>query len=419
MFLIRYFTMLVLLPVLLLPACSSGDQTASPTASSTTAIKTEALTIAWIENGDLMTWRADDPVTRRIASGGVIQAVISPDGQRVAYLRGPEGDTRSLWISDTLGANERQVVEAGSLVETEARRLSEVVWAADSTKLYFTTIAGEGMDSHQADDLWQVDVDSGAVERLLADGEGGAIFPSPDGQWFALTSAGTYQDRPGAVAVYQPVTRQRTVMLEYPAVATGSEWRWHAQPRWKPDSSGVNVAVPPADLLYEGGDTALWWLPLNGQAAQIGQVDADFFGLPTFSADGEWISYIQHRATPDQNQIVLMTAWNDGSNAELYAQGDIGSLTPLSWLPAGHRFLFMQGAPGELWIGAPGQEPQRFPAEDVSVNEIVWANADTYVFSTLVGDAFTLNTGLLDDSPPWQTVHTTKNYLFFDALIPQ
>ena len=50
------------------------------------------------------------------------------------------------------------------------------------------------------------------------------------------------------------------------------------------------AAIPPADSVYGAGATALWWVPVGGQPVRSGQVEADFFGLPTFSADGEWIS---------------------------------------------------------------------------------------------------------------------------------
>ena len=84
------------------------------------------------------------------------------------------------------------------------------------------------------------------------DGQGGTITPSPNGRWLALASAGEYADAPGALHFFEPATGQIRTALTYPAVATASEWRWHAEPYWAPDGSGVLVAIPPVDLVNGG-----------------------------------------------------------------------------------------------------------------------------------------------------------------------
>ena len=404
---------------------SPSGVTPAPTA---TMISPRApLTVAWVVGGDLVTWRSSEGQARRIASGGVIRSVLSPDGAWIAYLRGPGGDPRTLWISDTPGANERQLLDVATLPGGDStRRMSQVVWAADSSALYVTMRTGSGLDARPADDLWCVDVVSGAVERLLDDGDGGHITISPDGLRLALASAGEYSQpgeaarTPGRLALYAPDTRERSVMLEFQPVATASEARWLPQPRWLPDGSGLRVAIPPPELVYgdDDGLTALWWLPVSGEAQQVGQVEADFFGLPVFSADGAWTTYIQRRTSPQQTALTLMLAASDGSAAASYVEGEIGALGPAEWLPGAARFVFANGAPGAMWIGGPGGDAVHFPSEDVTIREVVWADANTYVYSALAGESFTLFFGLLDVPTAPQPIATLEAYPVFDAVLP-
>jgi hypothetical protein len=428
----RWGWSLLLAVLALLPAActlATSQPTATP-ASATLApdLSGAPLTVAWAAGGDLFTWHSNDTLPRRIASGGVIRPFLSPDGAWVAYLRGPDGDPRTLWVSDTPGANERQLIDATALpVGDTSRRLLETVWSADSGTLYFNTLTGESMNIRPADDLWRVAVRTGTAERLLGDGEGGALALSPDGSYLALASAGDYTQpgeplrTPGRVAFYTLATRQRRVALEFAPVATASERRWTPGLCWMPDSSGVHVAIPPAKLVYGGGNgsmTALWWLLVAGDAIQTGQVDADFFGLPAFSADGAWIAYLQRRTTPDQSTITLRVAQNDGANATAYLEGPVGTLTVPEWLPGSARFVLVNGAPGTRWIGGPGGTPVRFPAEGVVVDEITWAGEDTYVFSSSAGQVFTLHWGQVDGTAPPQVIATLDAYPFFDAVLP-
>lgn len=417
---------LLLAAIWVLSACTlTTSETLSTAAPSPTsaAVSAAPVTAAWVDGGDLFTWRSGDTLPRRIASGGAILPFVSPDGAWAAYLRGPDGDPRSLWISDTPGATERQLIDTAALFPGEVRRLSQVVWAADSSGIYFNTLVGDGIDTVPADDLWFIDAPAGTAERLLPDGQGGTMYPAPDGTRLALASAGVYGQpgqpdaTPGQIVFYDPGTRQRALALAFDAVATGSERRWYPELRWMADGSGVYAAIPPADLIYgaPGQLTALWWLPVSGDAARIGQAAADFFGLPVFSADGQWIAYVQARAAPDQTTLTLMLARCDGSDPVIYAEGDIMTLRRPEWLPAGDRFTFMQG-PDTLWIGQPGAAPGRFPAEDVAVSQIVWVGASTYVLASPADGAFTLGFGALD--APLQTIATTAAYPFFDAVMP-
>ncbi len=429
MFITRLIVTLLigLLTVGALSACTLADSGPQPTPRPTLDAPPgdQPLIVAWVEAGDLFVWRSSHPQPHRIASGAAIRPLIAPDGAWIAYLRGPGGDPRTLWISDTPGANERQIVNAENLPDTDGeRRLNQLVWSADSAAIYFNTITGSGMEAHPADDLWRVDVATGSTERLLPAGSGGMITLSADGTMLALTSTGVYSTDgemavPGRITLYTLADGSARVILEFPAVATASQSRWYPALRWLPDSSRIYTAIPAADLVYGEGPTVLWSLPVDGAAEQFGTVDADYFGLPTFSADGAWITYIQRRTTPDQMLVTLMLAESDGSNAVEYVQGAPGTLSPPAWLPGSAQFYFSHGAEGKRWLGGPGTEPVFFPVIPVlPAMELIWADPTTYVFTAPTESGYALYFGLMDVPTPIQEIVSLPAYPEFDARLP-
>src|SRR5450432_3248545 len=68
----------------------------TPTPSPTVA-PTPILTVVWVDGGDLFAWRGNDPMARKIASGGAIQPYLALDGRHVAFTRGSQGNAISLW----------------------------------------------------------------------------------------------------------------------------------------------------------------------------------------------------------------------------------------------------------------------------------------------------------------------------------
>ncbi|MCD4687229.1 MAG: hypothetical protein K8S97_14975 [Anaerolineae bacterium] len=419
---------------LVLSACTmsrSATETPAPAAATSAPAFVERpayspMVVTWSAGGDLHIWLSDSAFPRRIASGGVIRPFLARTG-RIAYLRGPGGDPRSLWVIDGGGGNERQLIDAPSLpVNDSTRRIGQAVWSRDAHTIYFNTVTGDGIDTRSADDLWRVDADTGTAEQLLTDGEGGQITLSPHGTLIALATPGDYAQPgdpsgvPGQIALYDLQTRARIVIFEFPAVATGSEYRWYPDLTWLPDSSALRTAIPTSDLVYGDGaaETVLWTLPVDGEAGQIGTADADFFGLPRFSADGAWITFIQRRATLDQTALTLILAAGNGTQPIPYDTGEIGVLGVAAWSPGGAWFTYTNGDPGAMWIGGPGGSPLRFPGEDVAVHGVVWADMNTYIYLASGDAGYTLAFGLLDIPTDPQVIATVATYPAFEAVLP-
>ncbi|MGH9119907.1 MAG: S9 family peptidase [Acidimicrobiales bacterium] len=142
---------------------------------------------------------------RTIAHGGeefdFVHPAISPDGTKVAAIRGtvgsPEQATdQTLWLVD---------IESGDgtdLTPEFDRWPGAPVWAADGSAIFFT--ADEG--GHTP--IWSVDVASGAITRLTADGCHAGVAVAPDGSaLYAMVS--TYDSPPEAVRLDPTTPDQR------------------------------------------------------------------------------------------------------------------------------------------------------------------------------------------------------------------
>jgi Tol biopolymer transport system component len=165
------------------------------------------------------------------------------------------------------------------------------------------------------------------------------------------------------------------------------------------------VAIPDPNLIYATDKvpaTALWKIDLTGTKTQIGNVQADFFGLPQFSPEGKHILYAQRIGSVKDNQIALYQANSDGSGQKEIVRDTIGKLEPARWLPDGSAYTFVHGTPGDVWLAHSGdQSPERLPNDSTLVFSLVWADATTYIYETSTGGS-----GEIQYSGTDPTLHT-------------
>ncbi|NDJ74664.1 MAG: hypothetical protein GYB65_00275 [Chloroflexi bacterium] len=341
------------------------------------------LLVAWEDDEALTIWQTGDETPRQLASGQAYYVNISPDGVWIMSMREPGHP--GLWITTADGTVDKHLFSMDQITDDEPRRVAQVAWAHDGRALYFNTLLGVDAGIRPADDLWRVAVPDGEPERLLADGEGGQIFPAPEGDLSALSAAGDYglpgdPSVPGTIAFYDPARGTRTVALEFRAVATASSARWHARLDWLPDSSGVQTAIPPAELVYatEPAVTTLWLIPVIGTPRQTGTVEADFYHLPQFSNDGTLIAYLSWTSHSDLGlATTLLIANSDGTDPRVVREETYGLIAFDQWLPAGQRFLVLYGAPPALKLGQPGDDLEPFPGA-AWLDDALWVDSTTY-----------------------------------------
>jgi dipeptidyl aminopeptidase/acylaminoacyl peptidase len=402
---------------LLLIGLAGCNLTAPPTAtpvpptSPPATSPAQQLAAAWVDGGNLLVWQTGDEYARRIAAGTVIRPLISPDGQRVAFTRGPQGNALALWVTDVTGVAAQELAGPPDLtIDIDAsqftRQIGQVAWLDASTILFNTLIvpAGPNPGGGKADDLWRVDLLDGSVRRLLPDGQGGDFAISPDGTYLALVTPGRYGQTPGQIRLTTAQGEAEATLLSFEAVSTASEYAFYPDLHWRPDSSELLTAIPDPDLVYPpaAGDSprtaALWRLGVDGSAAQIGAVPAAFFGLPQWSPEGEWLTYLQQIGDPADNTLGLMLADGSGGSAEQLATGQAGAISPPRWSDAGYTYTL--GSPGEVWLSAPGFAARRFPAAGEPVYHLQWAGVNTAAYASAPGAPCEIRVVNLNDPTP-------------------
>jgi anti-sigma factor RsiW len=316
-------------------------------------------------------WTVDGKagVRQLLAEAGLSLPIISPDRSRVAY-RIQLGDHSELWTVGWDGADAALLLNESELPATDLpagyseRRLSDVRWLPARNVLAVTTMALPSLaDLAPIMELWQLNVETGALQRVVAMGRAVRPFYSPDGKQFALLQYGTESDPTGDLTLVNADGTESRVALRFPAgPAMASS---DSQIAWSPDGASLWLYVN--DLSTSSGTVnasaagapsngaTLYRVPTSGADAQsAGRID----GIQAFwSPDGSRLAYT--RAGAD-GALDLFLASAEGANPQLYASLGTGGFT--SWSPDGAHFIYTDtigpdGA-GQTYVGAPGQAAQ-------------------------------------------------------------
>ena len=365
------------------------DPTKAPV---TPQARAELLVVAWVDNGNLMAWQTGDTIPRRIASGGVVQPFIAPDGRHIAFTRGPDGAPETLWVVDTLGTAEQELVgERPRNYTSGIQQIGDVAWL-DESVLYFNTRTQSGLVFTPRDDLYRTHIRTREVAVILAATEGGRFHVSPDGQHIVVVSPGTYGQQDGRIAVLDPLKlREPRTLLRFIGIATGSEQAFYPPIHWLPDSRAVIAAIPDSNLVYQDTTeqfevplTHLWRLPIDNPSnrEQLGAVQASFFGLPRWSEDGQWLTFLRRAA--GTNHFTAYLAGQTGTDDRALYAGAAGTLEQPTWIPGSTDYVYPRVAPDGTvvyYISSIEREPQRLSEEEILLPKFV--SADTYVYAAV------------------------------------
>lgn len=411
--------------LLLLSACNLGqtaliEETANPIQSTG-----DRLVVAWIDAGNLMVWQTGDTLARRIASGGVVQPFIAPDGQHIVFTRGPQGKAETLWVVDTAGTAEQQLVgERPATYNAGENQIGDVVWQ-DSRNLYFNTLIQQAPFYEPRNDVYRADIRTREISLVAVPSDGGRIFISPDSQNLVTVYHGTYGQQDGVIRNLDFLGREDADnLLFFTGVSTASEFHFYPTIYWSGDN--VLVAIPDSDLIYsdtQGLDippTTLWQIPINNPSERgiIGTVQASFFGLPQWSYDGSALTFL--RRTGETNQFTAYLADGNGSNSTAIFGGVVGQIEAPRWLPNSNRYIYAQPITGSTtrhyFIGGVDTEPMRLSDEPIFALQFVGDSQYVYVsqgsgrldlrFAEMEGDSQFI--GSLSTVPTFDAVYVSE-----------
>lgn len=414
----RYCLFLLLF---LLAACNL-NQDSSPSSVPTLQPDEQRLVVAWAETGNLMVWRSGDSLPRRIASGGVVRPYIAPDGQHILFTRGPNGAPETLWVVDTAGTAEQQLVGERPRGYTPGEnQLGDVVWL-DESIFYINTLIQRAPFFEPVNDLYRGNIRTREIALIRSAGEGGRISASPNGGNLITVYHGTYGTQDGLIQLLDPLGQVSENLLFFVGVATGSEYAFYPTIHWLPDNSAVLVAIPDADLIY--GDTAdneevpftrLWRLPLANPSDRelLGTVRVSFFGLPRWSSDGSAMTYLRRKGS---NEFTAYIADGQGENEiELYS-GLAGQIEQPSWIPNSPRYYYaIPNADNSLtyYLGGIGLEAVRLT--DEIIFNLRFVSPDNYVYISQGDGRLELRSSAIGGES--QFIGSLSNLPIYDAVL--
>jgi hypothetical protein len=192
---------------------------------------------------------------------------------------------------------------------------ADLNWVPGSAHLLFTTIE-QGVPFPSARlDLYRYDAETGKLERLLTNDQGGSIYPDPTGRQVALAND-------SQIGLLDLKTGKVRKVLEYPQILTHTEYFYTPVVDWAPDGSFFQTTVPPEDPVVNPGDpTAIWRVDATtGEAKKLGEIVAGFQARRAyFSPDGRRLAYQYLDTLSGPGKIYVADA--DGQDAHIMLEG--------------------------------------------------------------------------------------------------
>ncbi len=337
--------------------------------------------VVYSYDGDL--WAYDGATHRRLTEDGrSFDPSLSPDGRRLLFRR-PRGNGAfyDLGVLDLATGEQRQldlsVLPATDVDGTDLpHRPFQPVWEPAGRAILFNTavdysaVGPGGLVSW--DDLWSADAQTGQVRNLFPGESPPASFSlSPDGRQVLIS-------RPTRIELRSLDGGAGRTLLEFPAVATYSEYSWLPEPHWLPDGRYAHVAIGPEEPT-ESQEYALWRLDTQeGTSERMGTVQGSVFAWSpngkSWSPDGSRLAYVTHLG--DGWQVMVSAA--DGGNAQEVSRLE-NSAGVHGWSPDGRVFLFL--SQGLLyWVDAgPALRVRILTEISVSPVEPIWRDRDLYM----------------------------------------
>jgi len=324
-------------------------------------------------------------ITPLTSYGDVIDAVISPDGKYLAYVRSTQG-RQNLWIRQLRGANPIELVPAAEV------SYYGLAFAPDSASIYYVVRGPEPL-AFPTGMLFQIPALGGAPRRL------GTPFDhhpsvSPDGRQLASLRSGYPSAHESALLTTNADgTGSRTILTvkEPESLAPG----FFISPAWSPNGDRIAVALRDKD----SSRLAI----VDVATGTVERLEATFStaSFATWLSDGSGIAFIAgNKSDPsiEYGSRVWIQPLPHGEPRRLTSGVvDYRNVTA----PADASVLVSVGSlqNGSLWrVPLAGREhPVKLPTlKDDGAAGVAWLDADTVVFPSVDGGGLQLWTMALD-----------------------
>jgi Tol biopolymer transport system component/DNA-binding winged helix-turn-helix (wHTH) protein len=247
----------------------------------------------------------------------------SPDGRKIAFVRGSDAAERNLYLMNADGSGVKQLT-------SEGRTVAGIAWTADGSRMVFSTDIGGSLA------LWRIGADGGQAERLTVGGDN-AVNPSISRRGNRLAySQGVDQWRILRVDLTSPEKR---------AIPLFSSTEKDSAVQYSPDQDLI------AFQSLRSGTQEIWISKSDGSSpVKLTSFNGPLTGSPSWSPDGKQIAFDSRIS--GRSHIFVMKA-EGGSSREL-TSGDYNDVIP-SWSQDGRCIYFGSRRSGnwEVWRVAP------------------------------------------------------------------
>lgn len=351
-------------------------------------------------NKNLLVWQEGGSLTEIVGSGMVSKAILSPDGEWIAYTTTTsDGIIIELWAIRFDGSDQKLLVTHDDFmamplhpdfVDSTILTISPYMMKfipASHTLAFNTYPQFEGPGLMDNKDLWLVDVETAERRSFLSPGQAGHFYFSPDGSQMALVT-------PDRIDLLNTDgSNRRFGVLNYPFVLTYSEYAFHAIPVWAADGSHLRVSIPPQDSLGDPtAPTNIYHLHTDGSPATLlTSVVVAPLERVTLAPDLNHFAFIEEIGDPGDGILSLkLSDLSGGIPIEFYS----GSIGFGSWAPDSSHFNFNQFNPNQYFI-AQREDPGVIGIDSSYVMDFNWITSDRFIFKSQSGDEVELRIGTL------------------------
>ena len=224
--------------------------------------------------GDIWTMNPDGTGLRKLTEGPLYDAQSdwAPDGQSIAFRRGPNASQRlGVWRMDLYGERETLLTQGNPAVPSQ--NATQPSWTPDGQGLLFRATLPPFADS----DIWQMGT-NGEDRHLVTHVPGEQLYPSysPDMTKIAFTTPFTPTDR--AIFTMNPDGSELNKVFDVPGA-------YDSAPAWSPDGSRIAFESD------RDGDMEIYAMNADGTDVVRLTDNSIHDEGPVWSPDGERIAF--------------------------------------------------------------------------------------------------------------------------------
>jgi len=249
------------------------------------------------------------------AEKGVTDFAISPDESQIVFIEQTEDLDYALWLTSLDGASQRKMFFC------DAVNCSQPVWSPDGLRVIFEYMPLEAA----ASSLWWVDTATGEAQAVFQEARLPGTNPrwSPNGAWLSYAST-------DGIRLNNLTTGESRLIQNMLGAAA----------QWSPD--GKTILLRDVIIRDSRFVTQLFLYDLESETLTNVNADENIENiLAAWSPDGKQIAVVRRDLSiPRGDQIWLIAARADGSNARAITSAPAVLHGSLNWSPDGRFILY-------------------------------------------------------------------------------